>query len=96
MAIPFKSTLFTHHVVERTLSAMTKRRMSEIVAKTDSLDEVEVRKRFFLTIWKTLITKLEYNSVGDLSHLHGMCQPRPVEIPFPNAQNLCFRLQAAE
>ncbi len=84
--------MLPHHVVESLLSAMSKWRMSKIVAEANSFNEIKVWKCFFARARKIVFHKLKHNPMSNLGNFHGVSKPRAVEISLPNSQDLCLRL----
>ncbi len=73
-----------HQFVEHAFSGMAKRRVAEIVAKRDGLGELLVQAQNL------------GNSAGDLRHLEGVREPRPIVVTGGREEDLRLVLEPAK
>jgi hypothetical protein len=80
----FEPSLATEDIIERAFARMTKRRMSQVVAKRDRFGEILIEP------------KRAGDCPANAGNLKRVCQPRPVMVAFRLEKHLRFMLQAAK
>lgn len=93
MSVAFETTVFPHAGIQRTLSLMAKRGMTQVVSQCCRFNQRGVNLPVRLQQGGVLVER-DGDPTGDLRHFHRMRQPGAGKIAHPGPDHLRFGLHS--
>jgi predicted thioredoxin/glutaredoxin len=94
LPVTLKTAKRSHTVVERHLTAVTERRMPEVMAKAGGLNEAEWWEKLARRVAAVFLAKLTHHATGDLRNLQGVRKSGPIKVAVAQIENLGLSLKA--